>query len=94
MCLVSLTKLKRELLILSCFSWLEIVVFLFRRGEIFSLCPLSSLWQNRFITLSGLKLEKSNRYSATTPENIDVSSTLKGATSTNHVTDQKVRNTL
>jgi len=34
--------------------------------------------------------EKSNRYSVTTPENIDVSSTLKGATSTNHVTDQKV----
>jgi len=41
-----------------------------------------------------LEWEKSNRYSATTPENIDVSSTLKGATSTNHVTDQKVRNTL
>jgi len=35
-------------------------------------------------------VEKSNRYSATTPENSDVSSTLKGATSTNHVTDQKV----
>jgi len=40
--------------------------------------------------LSGLKHEKSNRYSATTPENIDVSSTLKAATSINHVTDQKV----
>ncbi|HTV49409.1 MAG TPA: DUF3631 domain-containing protein, partial [Phycisphaerae bacterium] len=37
---------------------------------------------------------KSNRYNVTTPENLDVSSTLKGATSTNHVTDQKVQNTL
>jgi len=43
----------------------------------------------RLILLEALR-KKSNRYSATTPENIDVSSTLKGATSTNHVTDQKV----
>ena len=53
--------------------------------------------RDRFVTRSrGIAgaWGKRNRYSATTPENIDVSSTLKGATSTNHVTDQKVRNTL
>jgi len=38
--------------------------------------------------------EKSNRYSATTPENSDVCSTFKAVTSTNPVTDQKARNTL